>query len=139
VKQLAIISALLLSLCGCLSIGSWQGFSDGPYYFDISYKTLYGFEIDSASSFWSGSYSLSYKDIKLDQQVNHVNYSIFRYVGNHSIPWKLSLNISEGAVRVYEVVADDYQGLNVRKLNDGVWANRPNPMFSLIHRGGQFP
>ena len=44
---------------------------------------------------------------KLKQPVYRQVSPIVHYVGNSSVTWQLSISITEGAITVYEVVADD--------------------------------
>jgi len=89
---------------------------------------IYGLEIDSSNgSPWSGSYRINDGNfIPVNSQVA----PIIKYIGSQ---WTASVSILSGAVKVYEVVADDAQGTRMRRVGEGILGNESNPFISLNH------
>jgi hypothetical protein len=103
-------------------------------------KLISGFEIDSSTvGGWSGTFDLSSQDVKMTQPVSHQALPIIRFMGDNSAWWTLSVSVSAGGVAVYDVVADDPQGTNVRKIGPGLSGSDRDPLVFLNHFGPKGP
>jgi hypothetical protein len=103
---------------------------------DKAPSETHGFEIDlSKGVYWSGNYSVNGEHAKLKQPVIRQVLPIVTYVGGASETWQLSVFVAEGAITVYEVVADDAKGTNVKRVSMGISADAANPLIFLNYLG----